>query len=229
MMNYPRALQFSIVFLFTASTVACSGGSGGSAYQDVSGEGNGGSGDGGANQTGVTVTITNPGAPEIDTTDHSMDLKGSAQSQSGITAVSWETNRGSEGSANGTESWTISDIPLELGANKITVTATDASGRSQSDTIIINRESGGTGSVTLSWLPPTERTDGTPLDNLAGYKISFGRMSKVYDYTVTIDNPGLATYVVENLKPGSWYFAITAYDTEGLESEFSNEARLGVD
>lgn len=224
MMNYPRALRFSIVFLFTASTVACSGGSGGSAYQDVSGEGNGGAG-----QTGPTVTITSPDAPEIDTTDDSMDLGGSAESAAGITSVSWKSNRGSEGSANGTVSWTISDIPLELGANKITVTATDTSGQSYSDKIVINRESGGTGSVTLSWIPPTERTDGTPLDNLAGYEISFGRMSRVYDYTVTIDNPGLATYVVENLMPGSWYFAIAAYDAEGLVSDLSNEARRRVD
>lgn len=219
MTSYRRALQFSIVLFFAASIAACSGGGGGgSAYQG-----------GGADQTGLTVTITNPGAPEIDTTDDSMSLSGNARSPGGVTSVSWETDRGSEGSASGTDSWTASDIPLELGANTITVTATNAAGQTRSDTIVINRESGGTGSVTLSWIPPTERTDGTPLQTLAGYKISYGRMSEVYDYTINLDNPGLASYVVEDLVPGDWYFVMAAYDTEGLESDYSNEAKLRVD
>lgn len=242
MMNYPRALQLSIVLFFAGSIAACSGGGGGGGVpqQDVTGGGTGdgtgdgngggsgdGSGDGnsGANQGSVTVTITSPDAPEIETTDKSMDLSGTAGSPDGITSVSWESDQGEKGSASGNESWTVADVPLEVGANTITVTATDASGRSRSDSIAIKRESNGTASVTLSWVPPTERTDGTPLENLAGYKISFGRMSKVYDYTITIDNPGLASFVVEELRPGNWYFAIAAYDTDGLESEFSNEAK----
>ncbi len=219
MMNYPRALQLSIVLFFAGSIAGCSGGGGGgSAHQDVTGDGNG------ADQT-FSVTITEPGAPEIETTDDSMDLGGTAESRDGVTSVSWVSDRGEQGSASGTESWTIDDVPLEVGSNTITVTATDASGRTQSDSVVIRRESKGTASVTLSWVPPTERTDGTPLENLAGYKISYGRMSKVYDYTITVDNPGLASYVVEELRPGNWYFAVAAYDTDGLESELSNEAK----
>lgn len=226
MMSYPRALQLSIVLFFAGSIAACSGGGGGgSPGLDVTGDGNGDSGGDGANQGGLTVTITSPDAPEIETTDDSMDLGGTAEGPNGITSVTWESDHGEKGSASGTESWTVADVPLELGANTITVTATDASGRTRSDSIVIKRESKGTASVTLSWVAPTERTDGTPLENLAGYKISYGRMSKVYDYTITIDNPGLTTYVVEELRPGNWYFAIVAYDTEGLESEPSNEAK----
>lgn len=220
MTSYRRALQFSIMWVLTLSMAACGSGGGGAAPQVGDG--------GGDNQTGLTVTITNPDAQEIDTTDDSMSLSGKAQSSGGVTSVSWKTDHGSEGSANGTDSWSIQDIPLELGANTITVTATDASGQTRSDTIVINRESGGTGSVTLSWVPPTERTDGTPLQTLAGYKISYGRMSEVYDYTINIDNPGLASYVVEDLVPGDWYFVMAAYDTEGLESDYSNEAKLRV-
>ena len=48
-------------------------------------------------------------------------------------------------------------------------------------------------------------------------------MSGIYDYQVDIDNPGVVAYVVENLVPGDWFFALTAYDTEGLESDRSNE------
>lgn len=226
MSNYRRALQLSIVFLFTGSMAACGGGGGGGGGSPNPGV-TGDSGNG-TDQSGPSVTITNPDAPEIDTTDLSMDLKGTSQSPNGIASVSWESDSGEAGSASGTESWSISRIPLKLGSNTITVTATDTAGQTHGDKIVINRESDGTGSVTLSWVAPTERTDGTPLQNLGGYKISYGRMSKVYDYTISIDNPGLTTYVVEGLKPGSWYFALVAYDTEGLESDFSNEARLRV-
>lgn len=226
MTSYRAALQFSIVFFLTLSMAAC--GSGGGGAPPGVGDSSSGNG-GGANQSGLTVTITNPGAQEIDTTDDSMSLSGKAQSPNGVTSVSWKTDHGSEGSASGTDSWTVADVPLELGANTITVTATNAAGQTRSDTIVINRESGGTGSVTLSWIPPTERTDGTPLQTLAGYKISYGRMSEVYDYTIDIDNPGLASYVVEGLVPGDWYFVMAAYDTEGLESDYSNEAKLRVD
>ena len=35
----------------------------------------------------------------------------------------------------------------------------------------------GTNSVTISWTPPTENNDGTPLVNLAGYRIRYGQQS----------------------------------------------------
>jgi hypothetical protein len=39
-----------------------------------------------------------------------------------------------------------------------------------------------------------------------------------------VNNPGVVSYVVEDLAPGEWFFALTAYDTDGLESDPSNEA-----
>ena len=74
------------------------------------------------------------------------------------------------------------------------------------------------------------RTDsnGNPLTDLAGYKIHYGRMSGIYDYEITIDNPGILTYVVENLYPGDWYFSMTAFDRNGTESGYSNEVRKRV-
>ena len=80
------------------------------------------------------------------------------------------------------------------------------------------------GSATLSWLPPTTNTDGTPLTNLAGYKIYWGTAPGNYTSSVTIMNPGLATYVVGNLTPNTYYFAVTALNSGGTESVFSNAA-----
>jgi hypothetical protein len=83
--------------------------------------------------------------------------------------------------------------------------------------------SGGTttGTATLAWSAPTTNTDGTPLTDLAGYKVHYGKSSGTYTNTVTI---GKATsYSINNLAPGTYYFTVTAYDTTGLESGYSNE------
>jgi hypothetical protein len=80
------------------------------------------------------------------------------------------------------------------------------------------------GSATLSWSAPTLRTDGTPLTNLAGYRIHYGTTEGQYSNRITIDNPGVNTYVVEDLGVGTWYFTTTAFDTTGAESDYSNVA-----
>ncbi|HEU4618757.1 MAG TPA: putative Ig domain-containing protein [Gammaproteobacteria bacterium] len=81
-----------------------------------------------------------------------------------------------------------------------------------------------TGNATLSWTAPTQRTDGSALTNLAGFKVYWGNQPGSYPNSVTIDNPGITTYVVESLTAGTWYFAMTAFDSEGVESSFSNTA-----
>ena len=173
---------------------------------------------------GIALAITSPTATSaMDTTDASVDIAGSASSDNGIFKVTWANDHGDEGVAEGTESWQVTGVDLELGENTITVTAEDVTGDTSSKSITINRESGETGSATLSWTPPTSRVDGSPLTNLAGYKIYYGRMSGIYDYETDVDNAGVSTYVIEGLVSGEWYFSLSAYDSEGLESERSNE------
>jgi hypothetical protein len=159
----------------------------------------------------------------MDTSDPAVSLAGNAGSDLGVFKVSWANDRGGEGVADGTDSWQTASIALELGENKITVTAENTAGATTSRSIVVNRESGQTGSTALSWTAPTARTDGSPLTNLAGYKVFYGRMSGIYDYQIDISNPGILTYVVENLVSGDWYFALAAYDSQGLESDRSNE------
>lgn len=78
------------------------------------------------------------------------------------------------------------------------------------------------GTATLSWTPPTENTDGSSLSNLAGYQVRYGRSAGNLDQTVTLDNPSLDRYVVENLSSGTWYFAVVAVNSAGAASEPSN-------
>jgi hypothetical protein len=85
-----------------------------------------------------------------------------------------------------------------------------------------------TGSATLSWTPPTERVDGTPIGELAGYRVLYGRGSGKYDRAAEIDNPGVTRYVVEDLGPGNWFFAVTVRTADGLESAPSAEVRKRI-
>jgi hypothetical protein len=51
-----------------------------------------------------------------------------------------------------------------------------------------------------------------------------GTAAGTYTSSVRLDNPGLASYVVENLAPGTYYFVVTALSSTGAESQFSNVA-----
>lgn len=84
------------------------------------------------------------------------------------------------------------------------------------------------GSALLSWTPPTEREDGSVLDDLSGYRIYYGRGRSGQEKTIDVENPGLANYMIEDLNPGAWHFAITAVDAEGRESQRSNIASKDV-
>lgn len=75
-----------------------------------------------------------------------------------------------------------------------------------------------TGTATLDWTPPTENSDGTALTNLAGYTVYYGTSPDALTESIKVTNPGLTAYTVSNLTSGTWYFAVTAYSTAGVES-----------
>ncbi len=80
------------------------------------------------------------------------------------------------------------------------------------------------GSVTLNWTPPTQNEDGSALTDLAGYRFYWGTTPGSYPNSVTINNPGLSSYVVENLAPGSYDFVATSINSSDVESVYSNPA-----
>ena len=82
--------------------------------------------------------------------------------------------------------------------------------------------------VTLNWTPPTENTDGTPLTNLSGYDIHYGTSSGNYTQSISVSNAGIATYVVDNLTPGTYYFSVAAVNAAGTESPMSGEVSASV-
>ncbi len=77
----------------------------------------------------------------------------------------------------------------------------------------------GNGTATVSWVAPTEREDGSPLDNLAGFKIYYGQSQSQLSEVTVLNNPGLSMYVIDSLaEQSTWYFAVSAFDADGRES-----------
>lgn len=72
-----------------------------------------------------------------------------------------------------------------------------------------------TTSVTLAWNPNPER-------NIAGYNVYYGRVSDTYLRLVTV-TATTATIRVRGRR--TVYFAVTAFDANGLESDLSEEVQ----
>jgi hypothetical protein len=87
--------------------------------------------------TAPAVTITGPTtALTLVAEASAITLTGTtADANLDVTGVTWTSDRGYSGAANGTTAWTAGDIPLLLGSNLITITATDGTGLAATDTI----------------------------------------------------------------------------------------------
>jgi hypothetical protein len=66
------------------------------------------------------------------------------------------------------------------------------------------------------------------LANLGGYVIHYGTAPNDLTSSITISNPGLTTYVVDNLAAGTYYFTLSATTTTGVQSVASNEASVTI-
>lgn len=86
----------------------------------------------------------------------------------------------------------------------------------------------GTRDVGLSWVAPSTRTDGTPisLSDIGGYKLYVGTSSGSYDPAIDVGNT--TTYTLGSKSPGTYYLAISAYDTNTQESSLSNEMSITI-
>jgi hypothetical protein len=73
--------------------------------------------------------------------------------------------------------------------------------------------------ITLAW-------DRNSEPDIAGYKIYYGQESRSYTNVVDVGN--YTSCVIADLEDGeTYYFAATAYNTEGYESGYSNEISNG--
>jgi hypothetical protein len=103
------------------------------------------------------------------------------------------------------------------------------SGTDTTSSVVVSDGSGstatGTGVVTLSWMPPTDNTDGSTFNDLSGYTIYYGTDATAMTNRISINNAGVTSYVIENLAANNtYYFVITALNSSGIESDHSNMA-----
>jgi hypothetical protein len=170
----------------------------------------------------VTRQVTVPGplaltinVPPATTTSATISLSGTVTGGSGSPSVTWITNTGaSDGSSINGDNWTILSIPLAMGLNTITVTATDATG-SISRIVSVTRQvapppgplvltinlppatttsatislsgtvTGGSGSPAITWITSTGASDGSSISGSNWAILSIPLEIGVNNITVT--------------------------------------------
>ncbi len=106
----------------------------------------------------------------------------------------------------------------------IVISVTDGQATASLLQFAISVDQAGTVSTTLTWTAPTRNEDGTTLIDLEGYKLYWGPTAGDYPNSVTINNAGITTYVVDDLTPGTYVFVAIAFNNAGEESRFSAPA-----
>lgn len=136
----------------------------------------------------------------------------------------WATFTASSGKISGTPS--AADVATY---SNIRVTVSDGKGGSASTAAFaITVSTLGSGSVTLSWTPPTANDDGSALTDLAGYEVRYGTDSANLDRSAQVTNPSINTFVVDSLTAGTWFFAVRSVNRAGNTSVMSNVAQRTI-
>jgi hypothetical protein len=110
----------------------------------------------------------------------------------------------------------------------ITIAAADAAHRAVTSPFSITVVGGASGTASLRWQEPGSKLDGSPLDDLAGYRILYGRNSDDLDQSVLVMNPRATSFDVESLDAGVWYFAVIAVNVNGLEGPPTTPAMKSI-
>jgi hypothetical protein len=222
-----------------AGQAANTGGTGATTGGGTNGNtgGTGGTSGGGTGSSGGSGTATNA-SPTISGTPTGSVLEGQAYSfqpaasdpdNDALTYAvankpAWASFSTTTGALSGTPS--AADVGTY---GDVTISVSDGRGGNASlSSFSVSVVGAAPGSATLTWTPPTTNEDGSPLNDLAGYRVYWGTAQGVYSSSAQIDNPGTATYVVDNLTPNKYYFVATALDVSGNESVFSGVASKTV-
>ena len=87
----------------------------------------------------LALTIVSPGASAT-TTASSIAISGATSGGTGAVRVTWATDSGYIGTATGTANWIISAVPLNFGANSVTIAASDTGGHIVTLRISVTRQ-----------------------------------------------------------------------------------------
>ena len=226
MLGYQTGISFRAALGFTAALLLLGGClSGGGSDGDSSPVDPGG----GTGNSAPTISGNPPGevtaGQAYSFTPTASDSDGDTLTFSASNLPSWANLDSGNGRISGT--------PADGDVGTYTAISITVSDGSDSDSlgpfdIEVLAQGASTGSATLSWSVPTQNEDGSALTDLAGFKLYWGTEPGNYPNSVTIDNPSITTYVVEDLTAGTYQFVATAFNTTGVESRFSNTATKTV-
>jgi len=85
------------------------------------------------------------------------------------------------------------------------------------------------GSATVFWSAPSTNADGSMLTDLAGFRVHYGTVSQSYSNVIEIGDSAQSAVSIDELEPGTYFFAVTALDRAGNESALSIEVSKVVD
>jgi hypothetical protein len=129
---------------------------------------------------------------------------------------SWATFNTHTGLLMGTPS------SAEVGTSgPISIYATDGQASGWTSPFAITVEPADSGIATLYWTDPIAFADGAALTDLAGYRLYYGTSPADLSTVVQLPDASVDTYTITNLSAATWYFAITAYTSSGVESQMS--------
>jgi hypothetical protein len=158
---------------------------------------------GGTNPASQNISVSNTG--------------GGTLNWSASDNASWLSLSPTSGTDNGTVAASINIAGLAAGSYNATITVAAPGVTSRTVTVALTVNSAPTSSVTLTWNQNSE-------SDLAGYKVYRSTTPGVYGAPIATLQGNVATYQATGLQAGTtYYFVVTAYDSSGNESGFSNE------
>ncbi|MBT3047669.1 MAG: hypothetical protein G8D61_18815 [gamma proteobacterium symbiont of Ctena orbiculata] len=136
-----------------------------------------------------------------------------------------------------TQTGTLSGTPAagdEGDYNNITISVSDGAGEANlaafSIAVTADAATAATGSMSLRWVAPTTRTDGSPLNlaDIKGYCIYIGTTRNNLEMVVDLTEGDRTDYILDNLELGDYYVAVSVYDQQDVMSSYSNVVMKSV-
>lgn len=141
--------------------------------------------------------------------------------------VGSESNDDAVTTAPITQQSAVSSAPASSGSSS---TSSASSTTTTSSSTSATTSTGG--KVSTSWSIPTAREDGSPLtpSEIQGYEIYFYKNGTPQNQgtVISIGDPAATSYTTGTLTAGTYYFAISAIDTNGVYSQMSNYVSVTV-
>jgi len=86
----------------------------------------------------------------------------------------------------------------------------------------------GSGSARVSWVAPTQNTNGTPLTNLAGFRVYYSTSNTSFSTSTLVNDTTSRSTTISALPAGTWYFMVRVLNSSQAESSNSNVATKAV-